>query len=191
MGGDHSIEIAPPYPTALGNDSAVGESGWSVKRQHWQTAQQHLQSSLPYGHKARVPVDAPLQLGKAQGRQQHLTVMLCQLVENRVGAVAGMNGDIGVEKVCQEPTTPSIPPTQRNIDRLPLLDVRGLWHAAQRGDCILQAVASGENRDDLTQSYDLEIYVGIRVGELGRYANSLAIAGFEHAGPSHGVFFRN
>ena len=117
--------------------------------------------------------------------------MLCQLVENRVGAVAGMNGDISVEKVCQEPTTPSIPPTHRNIDRLPLLDVRGLWHAAQGGDCILQAVASGKNRDDLTQSYDLEIYVGIRVGELGRYANSLAIAGFEHAGPSHGVFFRN
>jgi hypothetical protein len=127
-----------------------------------------------------------LQFGKAQGRQQHLTGMLCQLVENHVSAVAGMNGDISVEKVCQEPTTPSIPPTHRNIDRLPLLDVRGLWHAAQGGDCILQAVASGENRDDLTQSYDLEIYVGIRVGELGRYANSLAIAGFEHAGPRHG-----
>ena len=154
-------------------------------------AQQHLQSSLPYGHKARISVDAPLQFGKAQSRQQYLAVMLRQLVKNRVGAVAGVNGDISVEKVCQEPTTPSIPPTHRNIDQLPLLDVRGLWHAAQRSDCILQAIASGENRDDLTQSYDLEIYVGICVGELGRYANSLTIAGFKHAGPSHGVFFRN
>jgi hypothetical protein len=52
--------------------------------------------------------------------------MLHQLVKNRVGAVAGMNGDIGVDKVCQDRATPSIPPAQRNIDRLPLFDAGGL-----------------------------------------------------------------
>src|SRR5215831_6140552 len=80
---------------------------------------------------------------------------------------------------------PSIPLAQRNIDRLPLFDVTGLWHAAQGGDCILQAAASRENRDDISQSRDHEVDVGVRIGKLRRNADSLAIAGFEHSGPSH------
>jgi hypothetical protein len=56
--------------------------------------------------------------------------MLCQLDKNCVGAIAGMNDDIGVDKVSQDRATPSIPRSQRNFDLLPLFDARGLWHAA-------------------------------------------------------------
>jgi hypothetical protein len=63
--------------------------------------------------------------------------MLCQLGKNCVGAIAGMNGDIGVDKVSQDRATPSIPPSLRNLDWLPLFDARGLWHAAQGGNRIL------------------------------------------------------
>jgi hypothetical protein len=185
MGGDHSIVIAPAYPTALRNDPAIGKSRWSVKRQYRQTAQQNLQSSLPYSCKSGVPVDTPLQFGKAQGGQQHVTVMLRQLGKNCVGAVAGMDGDIGVDKISQDRTTASIPPTQRNIDRLPLFDAGGLWHAAQGCDSVLQTVASGKNCDHVTQTCDFKIDVGIRVGKLSRNANRLAVARFEHAGPGH------
>jgi hypothetical protein len=111
--------------------------------------------------------------------------MLCQLDKNRVGAIAGMNGDIGVDKVSQDRATPSIPPSQRNLDRLPLFDARGLWHAAQGGNRILQTVARGDNCDDVTEACDFKIDVGIRIGQLGRNANSLAIAGFENTGPWH------
>jgi hypothetical protein len=45
-------------------------------------------------------------------------VMLCQLDKNCIGAIAGMNGDIGVDKVSRDRATPSIPPSQRNFDRL-------------------------------------------------------------------------
>jgi hypothetical protein len=111
--------------------------------------------------------------------------MLHQLVKNRVGAVAGMNGDIGVDKVCQDRATPSIPLAQRNIDRLPLFDAGGLWHAAQGGDPLLQTIASGKDCNDVTQSRDFEIDNGIGIGKLGRNAHSLAVAGFEHTGPRH------
>ena len=126
MGSDHSIVVAPACPTALGNDPAVGESGWSVKRQHWQTVQQNLQSRLPYCREPGVSVDTPLQFGKPLRREQHLTVVLRQFDKNCVGAVAGMNGDVGIDQVCQDRTTPSIPPTQRNLYRLPIFDAGGL-----------------------------------------------------------------
>src|SRR5215471_14587308 len=79
----------------------------------------------------------------------------------------------------------SVASASRNVDRLPFFDPRRLWHPAQDLDCILHTVARRKNRDDVTHSRDLEIDVGIRIGKLGRNANGLAIAGFEHAGPRH------
>jgi hypothetical protein len=112
--------------------------------------------------------------------------VLRELLKNRVGTVAGMDRDICVDKISPDRTTPLVPPAQRDIHRLPFFDLRGLWHPAQDRDRILQTVARRKNRDDVTHSRDLEIDVGIRIGELGRNANGLAIAGFEHAGPRHG-----
>jgi hypothetical protein len=71
--------------------------------------------------------------------------MFCELGKNGVGAIAGMNRDIGIDEIGQDRAAPSIPPTQRNIDRLPFFDARGLWHAAQGGHRILQTVAGGND----------------------------------------------
>jgi hypothetical protein len=49
----------------LRDDPAAGESRYSVKWQHRHTAQQNLQSSLPYSRKAGIAVATPLQFGKA------------------------------------------------------------------------------------------------------------------------------
>ena len=111
--------------------------------------------------------------------------MFCELGKNCVGAIAGMNRDIGVDEISQGRATPSIPPAQRNIDRLPFFNALGLWHAAQGGHRILQTVASGKNGDDVTQSRNFKIDVGIRIGKLGRDANGLTIVGFECASPRH------
>jgi hypothetical protein len=51
--------------------------------------------------------------------------MLGQLGESRVGAIARMTGDIGVDEISQDRPTPSIPTAHRNIDRLPLFDASG------------------------------------------------------------------
>ena len=56
--------------------------------------------------------------------------MFCEPGKNRVGAVAGMNCDIAVDEISQDRAKPLIPLAQRNIDRLPFFDARGLWHAA-------------------------------------------------------------
>jgi hypothetical protein len=117
--------------------------------------------------------------------------MLCELGKNRLGAVAGMNRNIGVDEISQDRATLLIPPAQRNIDRLPFFDARGLWHAAQGGHRILQTVAGGKNRDDVTQSRNFKIDVGIRIGKLGRDANSLTVAGFERASPRHRISFQD
>jgi len=117
--------------------------------------------------------------------------MFCELRKNRVAAVAGMNGDIGVDQISQDRATPSIPPAQRNIDRLPPFDTRGLWHAAQGGHRILQTVVGRKNRDDVTQSCNFKIDVGIRIGKLGRDANGLTIAGFERASPRYRTLFQD
>ena len=89
-------------------------------------------------------------------------MMLCQLDKNCIGDIAGMNGDIGVDKVSRDRATPSIPPSQRNFDRLPLFDAKGLWHAAQGGNRILQTVASRDDCEDVTEASDFKIDVGIR-----------------------------
>jgi hypothetical protein len=133
---------------------------------------------MPYRRKVGVPVNTPRQFSKTQGRQQHFAVMFCELGKNCVGAIAGMIREIGIDEVSQDCATPLIQRAQRNIDRLPFFDARGLWHAAQGGDHILQTIASRKNCDDVTQSRNLKIDVGIHIGKLGRNANSLAIAGF-------------
>src|SRR5579883_1339185 len=80
---------------------------------------------------------------------------------------------------------PSISPAQRNLDRPALFDAGRLRHAAQRGDGVLQALAGRKDRDDVAEPRDLEIDVGIGIGELGRNPNGLAVARFEHARPRH------
>jgi hypothetical protein len=113
--------------------------------------------------------------------------MFCELGKNRVGAIAGINRDIGVDEIAQDGATPLIPAAQRNVDRLSLFDARGLWHAAQGGHYIFQTVAGRKNRDDVTQSRNFEIDVGIRIGKLGRDADRLTVAGFESASPRHRI----
>jgi len=117
--------------------------------------------------------------------------MLCELGKNRLGAVAGMNRNIGVDEISQDRATPLIPPVQRNIDRLPFFDARGFWHAAQGGHRILQTAAGGKNRDDVTQSRNFKIDVGIRIGKLGRDANRLTVAGFKRTGSRHRTLFQD
>jgi hypothetical protein len=72
-----------------------------------------------------------------------------------------VNSDVGVDEVCQQGATPSIRPAQRYINRPPFFYPTGLWHAAQGGNRVLQTVASRKNRDDVAQSCDFEIDVGI------------------------------
>ena len=138
-----------------------------------------------------MPVNTPLQLGQAQGRQQYLAVMFCELGKNRVGAIASINRDIGVDEIRQDRATPLIPRAQRNIDRLPFFNALGLWHAAQGRHRILLTVAGGKNRDDVTQSRYFKIDVGIRIGKLGGDANGLTVAGFECASPRHRISFQD
>jgi hypothetical protein len=63
--------------------------------------------------------------------------MLCEFTKDGIGAVAGMNSDIGVDEISQDLTTRSISPAEGQFDGLPLFDVRRLWHAPQSGNCIL------------------------------------------------------
>jgi hypothetical protein len=56
--------------------------------------------------------------------------MFRQFVENGIRAVAGVDGDSGVDKVGHERATPSIPLTQGDLDRFSLFDGGRLGHAA-------------------------------------------------------------
>ncbi len=56
--------------------------------------------------------------------------MLHQFVENGIRAITGVDGDIGVDKVGHDRTTPSIPLTHGDLDRLSLFDGGRLGHAA-------------------------------------------------------------
>ena len=110
--------------------------------------------------------------------------MLRQLGQDRIGAVTRMNGDVGVDKISQGGAGSVISP-QRNLDWASLFDAGGLGHAAQSGNRVPQTPAGGEDRDDVAKPGDLEIHICVGVGEFRRDTNCLAIAGFEHAGPSH------
>ena len=122
MRGNHSVVIPPPCPTALGDNPAIGQGGRSIERQSGYTAQQNLQSNLPYGREGRIPVETALQFGKTQGRQQHLAVMVSQFVKNSVRPIAGMDGDIGIDEIGHDRVTPLVPLAHGDIDRLSFFD---------------------------------------------------------------------
>ena len=130
MRGDHPIIVPSPCPTALSYNLTVGSGSRGIERQDRDAAQQNLQPNLPYGREGRIPVETALQLREAQGRQQHLAVMLRQFVENGIRAVTGVDGDIGVDEVGHDRATPSIPLAHRDLDRLSLFDGGRLGHAA-------------------------------------------------------------
>jgi hypothetical protein len=46
---------------------------------------------------SRIPMETSLQFCKAQGRQQHLTIVLSQFVENGISTIASMNTDIRID----------------------------------------------------------------------------------------------
>lgn len=130
MRGNHPIVVPSPCPTALSYDLTIGLGGRSIERQNRDAAQKNLQPDLPYAREGRISVETSLQLREAQGREQHLAVMLGQLVENGIRAVTGVDGDIGVDEVGHDRTKPSIPLTHGDLDRLSLFNGRRLGHAA-------------------------------------------------------------
>ena len=114
--------------------------------------------------------------------------MLDQTVEDRIRAVAGMNGNVGVEEIGHGGAGWLFLPPYRDIDRLPFLDTARLGHAPKRGHNIAHIGTGGKNGDDVAETGDFQIEIRIRVGQFCRYPNGLAVAGFEGSSPRHGRF---
>jgi hypothetical protein len=79
-------------------------------------------------------------------------------------------------RVSQESANPSVPASQRDIDRLSFFGHWRLGHAAELGHDFFQAIPSRGDRDDVIETGNLQIDVGVGVGELRRDSNSLAVA---------------
>ena len=111
--------------------------------------------------------------------------MLRQSDKDRLGTIASVNGDIGIDKVGQARTRCSISRAHRDFDGPPLLNPSRFWHATQSSHRVFQAVAGWKDCDDVAKPGDFQIDVGIGIGQLSRNANGLAVAGFEDAGARH------
>jgi hypothetical protein len=179
-----SLAEHQPICKAVADDSARGRG---VEWENRYAAQENLKTSLPYRRERRIPVEPSLQLCEAQGGQQHLAVMLSQLPEDGVRTIAGMDRDVCVDKVGHYFVAASLL-AYGHFDRYSFLNAPRLWHTPQCRNYILQAVARGKDRNDITEARDFQINVRIGVGQLGRNPYRLAIAGFEDTGSWHRSF---
>jgi hypothetical protein len=120
-------------------------------------------------------METSLQFCKAQGGQQHLTIVLRQFVENGISTIASMNTDIRIDQVGHVSAKPSLPFAQRHLDRHSRFDAGWLRHAAQDGYCVTQAVPGWKNGDDIAKTRDFQVHIRIGIGEIRRDANGLTV----------------
>ena len=80
VGGDHSVVVTASDPSALGDDLSIGAGTARIEGENRDVAQQDIQTRPADSGKRRVLEHAPFQFGEAQGRQQHRSVVLDELV---------------------------------------------------------------------------------------------------------------
>ena len=113
--------------------------------------------------------------------------MFGELIENLVRAIAGMNGDIGIDEVGHGFDGLSISSANRHFNRPPLFNMARLGHAPESSNDVTHTVARRKNRDDVAQTINFQIEFDIRIGKLRWDANRLAVTGFERASSGHGA----